>query len=73
MKPDVFADLVVGVIKKSLAAPKAHIQSLEQRVTELASRNAALQQEVLDLTSLVHLLHDKVDSPKAAAVIRDVH
>jgi len=62
---DALVSGTIDVIKKSLEPRDVRLRALESRVIEL-------QQEVLDLTSLVHLLHGKVDPPTAAAV-RDVH
>ena len=78
MTPKTLDALVSGtidVVKKSLEPRDTHLRSLESRVTELVERNTSLEQKVSDLVLLVHLLHDtvKVDPPKAAAVIRDVH
>ena len=39
MKPDAFADAVVTLVKRALAGPQAHLQSLEQRVTDLEARD----------------------------------
>ena len=72
---DAFVTGTIDTMKRALEPRDVHLRSLESRVTELVERNTSLEQEVSDLVLLVHLLHDtvKVDPPKAAAVIRDVH